>query len=93
MEKNFKRTPETIELNKRLEIKRIGGLQFPHPLGAVSAKGWAFYIAGKGFVKFKFQDNFLPYTPCGGKKALQSILADGGFIEYDSLEFINPVVR
>lgn len=89
----FNRTQETIEMNNQLQIVKINNFQFRHPLGTVSCKGWAVCIPGKGFLKFKSDNNFLPYVPIGGKKALQSIIADGGFIDYNDLEFINPVVR
>lgn len=87
----FNRTPETIEMNNQLQIVKINNFQFRHPLGTVACKGWAFFIPGKGFLKFKSDNNFLPYVPLGGKKALQSIIETGGFIHFDDVEFINPV--
>lgn len=85
------RTADTIALNKRLQIVRLDDLKFPMPNGYAQQRGHGFYIAGKGFIKFKCDDTFVPYAPCGGKAALQSIIDDGGFIEYDSLEFIQPI--
>lgn len=88
---NFNRTAETIALNNRLEIVNLKDYRFNTPKGICEMRGFAFYIKGKGFVKFKADDDFVPYSPIGGKKALQSILDSGGFIEYDSLEFVNAI--
>lgn len=84
------RTADTIALNNRLQIVRLDDIKFPTPNGYAQQRGWGFYIAGKGFIKFKADQSFVPYAPCGGKSALQSIIDDGGFLEYDSLEFILP---
>lgn len=88
----FTRTPETIALNAKLEIKALKGLYFNTHKGICRfTRGHALFIPGKGFVKFKHDTTAVPYTPCGGKKALEAIIADGGFVDYDSLEFVNSL--
>lgn len=82
----------TKQLNAQLLIVRLDGLQFKAPLGLASVKGWGLYIEGKGYLKFKSDTkSYVPYAPCGGRKALESILAAGGLLNYDNIEFINPV--
>lgn len=82
----------TKQLNARLQIVRLDGLQFKAPLGLASVKGWGLYIEGMGYLKFKSDTNsYVPYAPCGGRNALECILAAGGLINYDNIEFINPV--
>lgn len=83
----------TKQLNaQQLQIVRLDGLQFKAPLGLASVKGWGLYIEGKGYLKFKSDTkSYVPYAPCGGRKALESILAAGGLLNYDNIEFINPV--
>lgn len=82
----------TKQLNARLQIVRLDGLQFKAPLGVADARGWGLYIEGMGYLKFRSDSkSFVPYAPCGGRKALESILAAGGLLNYDNIEFINPV--
>ena len=88
----FTRTPETIALNAKLEIRALKGLYFNTHKGICRfSRGFALFIPGKGFVKFKHHTTAVPYTPCGGKSALESIIRDGGFVDYDSLEFVNAL--
>lgn len=87
----FNRTPDTIALNARLQIVRLDSYEFDTPKGRATVRGWGFLIPGLGFVKFKHDADAVPYSPIGGKDALQSIIDSGGFIEYDSLEFVNPI--
>lgn len=88
----FTRTPETIALNAKLEIRALKGLYFNTHKGMCRfSRGYAFFIPGKGFVKFKHEKTAVPYSPCGGKSALESIIRDGGFVDYDSLEFVNAL--
>ena len=64
----FTRTPETIALNAKLEIKALKGLYFNTHKGICRfSRGHALFIPGKGFVKFKHDTTAIPYTPCGGK--------------------------
>lgn len=91
MGKDFKRTPETIELNKKLEIVKIDHdykFRKSERVG-ISTSGHCFYIEGKGYVAF--EEDSVPYTPSGGINSLQSILNEGGFLYYDCLKFITPI--
>lgn len=83
------RTADTIALNERLQIVRLDNYEFITPKGRATVRGWGLLIPGMGFVKFKC--DAVPYAPNGGKRALQSIINDGGFVSYDDLEFINPI--
>lgn len=85
------RDSKTRQLNAQLQIVRLDGLQFKAPIGTASTRGWGLYIEGRGYLKFKCDTNsFVPYAPCGGLKALESILAAGGLLNYNGIEFINP---
>ena len=88
----MKRSSATKMLNKKLTIKRIGSRErFDIGRGKpVKLNGFAFYIPGKGYIGMK-DGGGMPYTPLGGKKALQQILDDGGFLDYKPNIFINPV--
>lgn len=81
----------TKQLNAQLQIVRLDRLQFKAPNGTASIRGWGLYIEGKGYLKFKCDKGHLPYTPCGGRKALESILAAGGLLNYNGIKFINPI--
>ncbi len=87
----MERDKTTKQLNAKLQIVRLDGLKFKAPLGTASTRGWGLYIEGKGYLKFKHDNDYVPYAPCGGRKALESILAAGGLLNYDCIEFINPI--
>ena len=90
---NEKRGFVTKMLNKKLTIKRIGSRERfkDTKSGKVFKKdGFAFHIPGKGYIGYR-DEKGMPYTPGGGKKALQQILDDGGFLDYKKLVLINPV--
>lgn len=79
------------QLNKKLKVVRLDNLRFPAPFGSASIKGWGLFIEGKGYLRFKIDAEYVPYSPCGGKKALEKIIADGGLLSYAGIEFINPI--
>jgi hypothetical protein len=85
------RTPETIELNARLKIVRLHNLTFKTPKGSTTVRGYGFRIAGLGYVRFKAHAAGIPYSPIGGKRALQSIIDDGGFTDYSNISFVHAV--
>lgn len=91
MSKIFERTPETIELNSKLEIVKIDhDYKFlKSDFEGMSTSGYCFYIEGKGYLAFK--GNAIPYNPIGRINALQSILDAGGFLNYEDIKFINPI--
>lgn len=73
-------------------IKRIKDGKFGSKKLYTVVSGWAFYEEGKGYVAFsQARDRYgilIPYMPCGGKKALQSILDAGGFTSQEGIEYV-----
>ena len=69
-----------------MEIKKLGNYKFKDAIGTYVMSGYGLYVAGKGFVTL---DGDTPYTPVGGKRALQSILEQGGFTAEP--QYIQPV--
>lgn len=78
----------TKQLNKALEIVRLDGVQFNTPNGVAKIYGYGFYVVGKGYLQFN--TDVIPYTPCGGKEALESIVQAGGFLNYNNITFVQP---
>ncbi|GAF66410.1 ABC transporter ATP-binding protein [Bacillus sp. TS-2] len=75
-----------------LQIKKINNLKWKTPIADyVTAIGYALYIEGKGYLAFKQDNKEIPYTPIGGKKALQSIIDSGGLLNYKDVIWINPI--
>lgn len=78
-----------------MEIKRLKNTKFGTNKIARVVTGWALYEAGKGWIAFSNDsDQFgilVPYIPCGGKKALQSILDAGGFVSFDGMEYVTEL--
>ena len=78
-----------------MEIKRIKNMKFGNKKIHTVVTGWCLYEAGKGYVAFSAdRDRFgilIPYIPCGGKKALQSILDAGGFVSFDGMEYVTEL--
>ena len=68
---------EKQEVSKMV-IKRLKGAKFGTDRIARVVTGYALYEEGKGYIAFSSdRDEFgilAPYIPCGGKRALQSIL-------------------
>ena len=92
----FTRSPETIALNESLEIVNIAGLMWRskyglgyHIVNDWDKDKWTFKTS-EGYLS---ADGYYPYCPLGGKKALQAILDQGGFMDYDHRHFIQPVNR
>lgn len=85
---------ETKDLNKKLEIKPVGGLKFRinSKMVAVMTEGcYSLFIEGLGYLYFQADDEPIPYVPRGGKKALQSIIDEGGLLDYNDIRFANPI--
>ena len=90
---NSERDPKTEHLNSRLERCHLDGLSFRSNSGKIRTYGrndWAFFITGLGWVSMP-DDDGLPYTPIGGRKALGEIKSAGGFLNYDGFQFVWPV--
>ena len=83
----------TQEINSSLIIKSTKGFKFGNNKIQFEIQGFGLYHPVLGFVSFdtdKYGIN-IPYIPCGGRKALKSILNDGGLINYDSVKFAKPI--
>lgn len=84
------RTQETIAINSALKIVRLKGeVKFKHPLGYITPYGYCFKHSEKGY--FAFEGDTSPYIPCGGKKALVSIMEHGGFLDFDNAVWLQPL--
>ena len=57
--------------------------------------GYTFYEESKGYIAFTSdRDQYgilVPYIPIGGKMALEAILADGGFVSFEGMEYVVPI--
>ena len=78
-----------------MEIKRLKNAKFGNKTISKVVTGYALYEEGKGYIAFSSdRDRYgilAPYTPCGGKKALQSILNAGGFVSFDGMEYVQEM--
>ena len=84
------RTSETIAINAALKIVRLTGeLKFKTPLGYKSPSGYCLKHPEKGY--FAFIGDDIPYIPCGGRKALLSIMEQGGFLNFDNAVWLQPM--
>ena len=85
---------EKQEVSKMV-IKRLKGAKFGTDRIARVVTGYAPYEEGKGYIAFSSdRDEFgilAPYIPCGGKRALQSILDAGGFCSFDGMEYVQEL--
>lgn len=76
-------------------IKRLRNIKFGTKRIYKEVTGWALYEEGKGYVAYSHdRDEFgilIPYIPCGGKRALQSILDAGGFTSFEGMEYVNEL--
>ncbi|WP_088834408.1 MULTISPECIES: hypothetical protein [Paenibacillus] len=84
------RSPQTEEINQQLQIVRLGEQKFRVPEGYAIPQGYAFCHPQLGYLGFKDKPN-LPYTPVGGKQALESIMAEGGFLNFDNCIWVKPM--
>jgi len=96
----------TLEINAKLKIVKIEGKKFGTARGYIEMnKGYAFHVEGLGYFAFAADlapINFLkramgrpmidaPYTPMGGKKALQEILDAGGLLDFDNARWLQEM--
>lgn len=84
------RTQETIAINSNLSIVRLNGkTKFKAPLGYYAPTGYCFKHPVKGYLAFA--DEEVPYIPCGGKRALTSIMESGGFLDFDNAVWLQAM--
>lgn len=69
--------------NSDLVIEKVKEFKIRTWFGYEVYSGWAFRC-GDGYIGFK-SDGKAPYMPRGGKKALQAILAGGGFNSFEGM--------
>lgn len=78
-----------------MKIVRLKNKNFGTQELSQTITGWALYEEGKGFYAFSsHRDKYgilSPYIPSGGRKALESIVKSGGFVNLDGIEFVNPI--
>lgn len=86
------------EITKGLQIIKLKGVKFGNKLAFTKfEKGYALYHKELGFMAFKADNQnkpfgvAIPYTPSGGRKALQAILEAGGLIHYNDVEWLQPI--
>ena len=70
-------------------IKSVKNLKFKDNKGVYSVVGktMALYEEGRGYISL--DGGLHPYCPVGGRNALKSIIAQGGFI--GEVSYINPI--
>ncbi|MWV44948.1 hypothetical protein GRF59_15100 [Paenibacillus sp. HJL G12] len=87
---NHERTDETKAINAALKIVKLSNQKFIVPGGYIIPKGYTLYHPTFGY--FGFKGDGKPYTPAGGKKALQSILTEGGLLDFtDSVWWMEKI--
>lgn len=90
------KSDDVHETNARLEIVKLKNAKFGTPRLYKSVTGYAFYDAKKGgywaYSAHRDKHGILaPYTPCGGREALEKIVSDGGFVSYEGMEIVKPL--
>ncbi|WP_256719742.1 3-isopropylmalate dehydratase [Paenibacillus glucanolyticus] len=76
-------------VNAALEIVKLEFQRFTVPGGYIKPTGYAFKHPEYGYLAFN--DTTGPYNPCGGKNALEEIMATGGFIHFDDMVWLSPM--
>jgi hypothetical protein len=86
---------EIRQINSELKIVRLNGVKFydeKHESYIEPHKVYCFYHDKHGYLSFKADNRKgepkCPYIPIGGKKGLERILAHGGFLQFDDVEWL-----
>lgn len=78
-----------------MKIIRLKNVKFGTKKISRVVTGWALYEEGKGYIAFSCDKDqygiLVPYIPCGGKRALQSILDAGGFCSFEGMEYVQEL--
>lgn len=76
-----------------MKIAKLNNAKFGNKSMYTKLNGFVLYKEGKGYIAFSHERDrygiLIPYMPRGGRKALQSILDQGGFINFDGMEYVN----
>lgn len=78
----------TQQINNELQIVKLGSQKFKTVNGYYQPKGFALKHPELGYFSF---DTEYPYSPKGGKKALQSILDQGGLLNFDNTKWLQEM--
>ncbi|BFH18180.1 hypothetical protein J6TS7_29260 [Paenibacillus dendritiformis] len=83
------RTP-TVAINSKLKIVKLTNCRFSMKsmTGYYNVNGFALHHSQLGYVSF---DGEVPYIPRGGEEALQSILDEGGFVEFNGMHWVQEI--
>lgn len=84
------RNPETIEINSRLQIVKLGEQKFTAIDGYYKPQGYAFFHPDLGYLSMQPNED-CPYIPQGGKQALQRILDQGGLVSFDNCKWLQAI--
>lgn len=75
-----------------LEIRMLRNAKFGTPSRYAEVNGWALYDPIRGgyyaFSNDRSNGVVIPYIPLGGKKALQAIIDEGGFVTMEGMEIV-----
>lgn len=78
-----------------MEIVKLKNKQFGTRTIYREVSGYALFESNKGYVAFSHDKDkygiLIPYMPCGGCKALQSILDAGGFVSFEGMEYVTSM--
>lgn len=78
----------TQQINSQLKLVKLGTQKFRTELGYYKPTGYALKHPELGYFSF---DTDYPYSPVGGRKALKSILDQGGFLDFDNTRWLQEM--
>jgi hypothetical protein len=82
----------TQQINSELKIVKMDTQKFKTVDGYYQPKGFSFKHPVLGYLSFTNSEHSdAPYTPRGGKKALQQILNDGGLLNFDNAKWLQEM--
>ena len=82
----------TKKINDNLKIVKLkGDIKFKTDNCYYLPEGYCFKHEKLGYFSFKEDNTDFPYIPCGGIKALKSILAAGGLLNFDNAKWLQVI--
>lgn len=75
-------------INSELKVVKLNGQRFATTNGYYQPKGYALKHPTLGYFSF---DTDHPYSPRGGKKALEEILNNGGMLNFDNCKWLKEM--
>jgi hypothetical protein len=76
------------EINAGLKIVKLKDQKFKTEGGYYKPDGYALKHSTLGYFSF---DTEYPYIPSGGRKALKAILEAGGLLNFDNVNWLQPL--